>query len=291
MKSRIFLSYRREDAAGEAHAIRTALREQLGEGLLFVDTASLEPGAVWPTELRSALDRAETVVAVIGPDWLRAGTTEWGERRIDRDDDWVRQELAIALATSKRLIPVLVRGASMPPARVLPVPVQGISDRQVIELRRDYWDHDLKLLVAQLQPQAKPGAASSSSDPYPRNSPEGPDAIDDEKVRRILAKDLTCWKTVVSPLPEDPGNDRVELFREFQFKSFQDAINFMSQVAPGCDIAMHHPRWENLWKTVRVYLTTWSCGHRVSDRDIQMARYFDRAYADFRGSALVKAKR
>ena len=57
----------------------------------------------------------------------------------------------------------------------------------------------------------------------------------------------------------------------------------MAQVAPGCDIAMHHPRWENIWKTIRVYLTTWDIKHRISDRDIQLARYFDRAYAEFDG--------
>src|SRR5206468_6258755 len=91
MDSRIFLSYRRDDAGGEAHAIRVALRQEFGAGVLFVDSASLEPGAMWPEELRSALERTDTVLAVIGPDWLRAGTSEWGERRIDKGDDWVRQ--------------------------------------------------------------------------------------------------------------------------------------------------------------------------------------------------------
>ena len=55
----------------------------------------------------------------------------------------------------------------------------------------------------------------------------------------------------------------------------------MNEVAPGCDIAIHHPRWENIWKTVKVYLTTWDIGHRISDRDIQLARYLDQAYSDF----------
>ena len=57
----------------------------------------------------------------------------------------------------------------------------------------------------------------------------------------------------------------------------------MSQVAKGCDIANHHPRWENLWKTLRVFLTTWNIGHKISDRDIQLAKYFDSAYAEFPG--------
>ena len=58
----------------------------------------------------------------------------------------------------------------------------------------------------------------------------------------------------------------------------------MNEVAPGCDIAIHHPRWENLWRSLRVWLTTWDIGHRISDRDIQLAKYFDKAYADFPGA-------
>ncbi|MES1264431.1 MAG: 4a-hydroxytetrahydrobiopterin dehydratase, partial [Variovorax sp.] len=80
---------------------------------------------------------------------------------------------------------------------------------------------------------------------------------------------------------EDPTVERIEICREFRFTTFQGAIGFMAQVAPGCDIAMHHPRWENVWRTVRVFLTTWDVGHKISDRDIQLARYFDRAYAEF----------
>jgi pterin-4a-carbinolamine dehydratase len=102
-------------------------------------------------------------------------------------------------------------------------------------------------------------------------------------LKKTLENELVRWQLVESALPEDPQKTRVELYREFKFKSFQSAIGFMAQVAPGCDIAMHHPRWENIWKTVRVFLTTWDIGHRVSDRDVVLARYFDRAYSEFDG--------
>ena len=51
----------------------------------------------------------------------------------------------------------------------------------------------------------------------------------------------------------------------------------MYRVAPGCDIAIHHTRWENIWRTVRVYLTTWDIDHQISDRDIQLAKYLPEA--------------
>jgi hypothetical protein len=59
----------------------------------------------------------------------------------------------------------------------------------------------------------------------------------------------------------------------------------MGHVAPACDIAMHHPRWENIWRSISVYLTTWDIGHNISDRDIQLAKYLDLAYAEFQGAA------
>lgn len=149
MSRSIFLSYRRDDAGSEAIAISNALRQDFGEDSVFMDTSSLQAGAIWPEELQTALKAAETILAIIGPDWLRAGNNEWGQRRIDRDDDWVRQELALALK-EKKVIPVLVRGARIPPADVLPEPLKALSQRQVIEIRRDYWNHDIKLLMAQL---------------------------------------------------------------------------------------------------------------------------------------------
>src|SRR5262249_21289867 len=111
-----------------------------------------------------------------------------------------------------------------------------------------------------------------------------PEPIDEAVLESVLNADLVHWKRVASPLPEDPSEERVEIFREYEFPSFQAAVQFMAQVAPGCDIAMHHPRWENIWRTLRVFLTTWDIGHRLSDRDLQLARYFDRAYAELPGA-------
>jgi pterin-4a-carbinolamine dehydratase len=66
--------------------------------------------------------------------------------------------------------------------------------------------------------------------------------------------------------------ERKELFREYKFGSFQEAIRFMREVSTGCDIADHHPRWENIYRTLRVYLTTWGIDHRVTDRQTQRAK-------------------
>jgi hypothetical protein len=72
----------------------------------------LRPANFWPSQIEGGLRDSKAVLAVIGPDWLRAGTDEWGQRRIDEKADWVRKELASALGGAKKVIAVLVRGAS-----------------------------------------------------------------------------------------------------------------------------------------------------------------------------------
>lgn len=108
------------------------------------------------------------------------------------------------------------------------------------------------------------------------------DAISEPELKQILKQELPAWTQVVSPLPEDSARFKAELNRKFTFDSFQSAIDFMATVAPACDAANHHPRWENVWKTLTVNLSTWDGAlNKVTHRDIALARYFDQAYLKF----------
>jgi pterin-4a-carbinolamine dehydratase len=285
MQPSIFVSYRREDSEAEAGRLRTTLLGQFGDEAVFMDTSSIQPGARWPSQISSVLGSAKAVLVVIGPEWIRV-SDQWGLRRIDEETDWVRKEIEQALREGKEVIPVLVREARVPPIDKLPASISALFDRQAIEVRAAYWDHDIKLLQSRLEsvagtPVAQESAGSYPAGPYPVPAPEVPDPISDESLEIALNGALSRWRKVVSPLPEDPDAVRTELFREYKFKNFLDAIRFMSEVAPGCDIANHHPRWEDIWATLRVYLTTWDIGHRISDRDIQLAKYFETAYSEF----------
>ncbi len=149
-----FINYRRDDAAAEAKLVANALRSVAGHEAVFMDTSSIGLGDTWPRQIQAALEASQYVMVVIGPDWLRAGINEWGQRRIDGESDWVRQEIAEALANCEQLIiPVLVRGGRMPPKNALPPVIADLSTKQAIELRRDYWDHDIQLLKGRLYPK------------------------------------------------------------------------------------------------------------------------------------------
>jgi TIR domain len=148
-----FINYRRDDAGPEARLIANALRQSLSPASVFMDTEGIDAGDEWPQRIRSALDRSRYVIVVVGPKWLHAGMDRWGRRRIDCENDWVRQEIVHALRDeNKTVIPVLIGGAEMPPPEALPNDVAPVTSLQHIVLRRDYWDHDIKLLTARVAP-------------------------------------------------------------------------------------------------------------------------------------------
>lgn len=121
---------------------------------------------------------------------------------------------------------------------------------------------------------------------YPKNFPIPPDALSQEKLDLILRQELTEWKVLHSPLPENPFIERAELYREFIFRDFQQVLEYMRKVGEICDTLPHHPRWENTWTSLKVYLTTWDSVHIISYKDIMLARHMEQIY-DAYGHNLV----
>ena len=279
----IFISYRKDDAAAEAWLLQAKLNDQLGGASVFLDESGVAPGAHWPNRLHQALDSASAVLVVIGPNWLTA-SDEWARRRIDLQGDWVRLEIETSLNAGKHVIPVLTRGAAMPPAESLPPPISELSSRQAMKLR-DF--HDVESIVNHLIGLLRDSAPDRARGLYPRPAHDLPDVLSDEKINIALRDVLRHWRVQRRPLDtESPGVQgsvpaQVGLYREYRFGSFEGAVAFMSSSVTGCNIMNHHPIWENIWRTVRIFLSTWDIDHRISDRDVQLAKYFERSYEDF----------
>jgi hypothetical protein len=146
----IFISYRRDDAAGEVGPLAYALRTRFGDDSVFLDTSDIPVGGEWPAVVREAVGSAAAVVCVIGPEWILT-RDEWGRRRIDDSDDWVRHELELALDSSALVVPVLVRHAPMPPRHALPKEIASLADRHAVAIRDDSWSHDVERVLGRLQ--------------------------------------------------------------------------------------------------------------------------------------------
>ena len=86
--------------------------------------------------------------------------------------------------------------------------------------------------------------------------------LSDEEILAALA-DLPGWQLKAG-----------EIFKQFKFASFMDAIAFIDRVADRADEIDHHPDLENHYNRVRVGLHTWA-EDAVTDKDIALAHQIE----------------
>lgn len=65
------------------------------------------------------------------------------------------------------------------------------------------------------------------------------------------------------------------LYKQFNFENFKQAWAFMIKVAELAEEHQHHPRWENEWSVVQIWLITHESGSSITDKDRQMAEAID----------------
>jgi len=163
----IFISYRRQDSQGFAGRLGEGLAERFGDAKVFRDV-EIRPGDDYTVALREAVAACDVLLAVISRGWLHARNLA-GARRLNQPDDWVRIEIETALDRGVRVIPVLVGGAEMPPADLLPTSLAPLASRQAFVLadRRDgQWVEDMDRLGALLTEAVGPlGAVPETSGP------------------------------------------------------------------------------------------------------------------------------
>jgi len=65
------------------------------------------------------------------------------------------------------------------------------------------------------------------------------------------------------------------LYKQFNFRDFAEAFSFMTQVAALAEQHQHHPRWENEWSVVQIWLITHDAGSAITDKDRELAQAID----------------
>jgi hypothetical protein len=141
----IFISYRRDDAGGHAGRLCDRLTNRFGDDRIFMDIEDIQPGQHFVRSIEERIGACDVVVAVIGPRWL-----EMLNQRAQEAEDFVRDEVRIALARNITVIPVLVGGAGLPQPGQLPAELSELSRRQAIEIRDDRFDDDVARLARAL---------------------------------------------------------------------------------------------------------------------------------------------
>jgi hypothetical protein len=148
--SGIFISYRRDDSAPYAGRLYDRLAKEFAKDHVFMDIDAIDPGEDFVEVINQRLDSCSAVVALIGKTWLGC-VDETGARRLDNPDDYVRLELAAALAREVRVIPVLVGGAAMPRSDKLPDELVQLARRNAIEISDTRFHQDVDRLAQSLR--------------------------------------------------------------------------------------------------------------------------------------------
>jgi TIR domain-containing protein len=146
----IFLSYRRDDAEGQAGRLYGDLAQAFGEGSVFMDVAGIGAGLDFRKVINTHVTSCAVLLALIGPEWLDAKDNT-GSRRLDDPTDFVRLETAAALRRDIPVVPILVRGARMPRPEQLPDDLKDLAFRNGAELTHARWSSDVEILVKELK--------------------------------------------------------------------------------------------------------------------------------------------
>lgn len=268
----VFVSYRRADSSAASRWLANSIARTFGAQSVFVDTETIRMSDDWAAQIEEALRASTLLLPVIGSRWLSLADADY-RRRIDDTNDWVHKEVQHALAERKRILPVLLSRTPMPSAAALPGPLSGLARFQGFELRDERWESDLATLLSEME---RFGFVRSSAVKVRYPSPMVTlSELTPQELNEGMGR-LAGWKVVASDSAADVQAGRIELTKTFEFASFADAIRFMSEAVPRIEQMQHHPRWENIWRSVSVHLTTWDIGHKPSCLDLELAEHLER---------------
>jgi hypothetical protein len=135
----IFVSYRREDSAPYAGRLYDRLSAYFGEDRVFMDIDSIDVGDDFPAVLDRTLASCDALIVLIGARWLTS--------RLDDPQDFVRMEIAAALARQIPIIPLLVGGARMPREDELPAVLAALIRRQALTVTDEHFHRDVSELI------------------------------------------------------------------------------------------------------------------------------------------------
>ncbi len=173
----IYISYRKEDAYGEAAHLYKDLPERFGKGAVFVDVARRQPGRDYRQVIEEHVASSAVTLVLIGKAWAGAKDA-LGQRRLDNPQDPVRIEIAAALKRNIPVVPVLVHGAGMVQPADLPPDLADLAFRSPVKLTQEHWGSDVDALATSLQTlvlgsqgvaDAAAGAPSEAATERPRD--------------------------------------------------------------------------------------------------------------------------
>ena len=94
-------------------------------------------------------------------------------------------------------------------------------------------------------------------------------------MRKKLSSKEICENLKILDFNWTIENDK--LINNYEFKSFESAIEFINLVAKKCDELDHHPTWENTYNKIRIELNTHDI-NGISSLDFELANYMNKTF-------------
>ena len=164
--------------------------------------------------------------------------------------------------------------------------MEALADIEPAKLDDDNWESQLQELIVAIANATGMHRIEPVGDRNPNGSPARPARrqnrqvpLSDAEVRAQL-EPLAHWHLQWGTHPWGVRGQAQEISKSYEFASFAGAIDFMARASKEIDAwkPPHHPRWENQWKVVNVFFSTWDVDCRVTKLDIDAARKLDAIY-------------
>ena len=105
-KHLIFVNYRGSDEIWATEYVYARMAEAFGSDAVFKAGNALRPGDKFSPILQEKAAHCPVMLVCVGQEWLDARDAS-GARRLDSSDDWVREEIRLALRAGNRVVPLL----------------------------------------------------------------------------------------------------------------------------------------------------------------------------------------
>jgi MoxR-like ATPase len=200
--SHIFLSYRRLDTDGHTGWLYDSLCNYFEKDQIFMDIDSIKGGDDFVTTIENALASCRVLIAVIGRQWnIEVG----GKRILDNPKDFVRIEIARALARNIKVIPLLVGEAPIPLDDELPTLLKPLLGKQIMKINSKNWKSDVNHLVAVIKEELlkKPYSLVSVDTTSEEQLPNPMNFIPDDNLKDIVNLALSLKKPLL--ITGEPG--------------------------------------------------------------------------------------
>jgi len=139
---KVFLSYRRADSQVSAGRMAQFLDAIPAVDAVFLDVDGIAPGENFETKIQDTLAQVSHVFLLIGTQWAGSVGAS-GRTRIFDDDDMVRRELRLALASRAKVVPILLDEARMPRPGELPADLKALPSINAFALRTAHFGEDM----------------------------------------------------------------------------------------------------------------------------------------------------